>query len=118
MMTLAFDKLAEQNPQKSFIHIFPGVVNTGGLSRHTKGLMGYLLKIVDLVAGYFLIQPKDCAEMMLYCGTDPEFAHGSWSLDSDCSPKAVKALVEAREHGMPEKVIEHNERIFERVLSA
>ena len=116
-MTLAFDALAQQNPEKAFIHIFPGVVNTGGLARHTKGIYGILLTIFEFFAGWFLTRSKDAGEMMLYAGTNPEFAKGSWSLHSDCTPKTEPELVKARERGMAEKVIEHNERVFERVLS-
>lgn len=118
MMTLAFDKLAEQNPQKSFIHVFPGVVNTGGLARHTKGLYGWLVTIAEWFIGWFLIQPKDCGEMMLYCGTTPEFATGSWSVFSDGTPRTEKELVISRERGAADKVTDHNQRIFEKVLSS
>jgi hypothetical protein len=55
---------------------------------------------------------------MLYYGTSEQYAKGSKILDSDGSEKAEKVLVEYRERGMTDVVVEHNQKIFERVTSS
>lgn len=116
-MTLAFDRLAEQNPQKGFVHVYPGFVNTGVLARNATGILGFVMWIVETISGGFIMQPEEAGERMLYYGTSEQYAKGSWSLDWDGTPKTVKVLVEYRENGMAAKVEDHNRMIFNRVSS-
>lgn len=116
-MTLAYDKLAEQNPEKGFLHIYPGFVNTGVLSRNVTGLLWLLFSAIETVSSFFIIQPDEAGERMLYYGTTQEYATGSWSLGWDGTPKYVKALLEYREKGTADKVEDHNQKIFQRVTS-
>lgn len=126
MMTLAYDRMAEQNPEKSFIHPFPGLVNTGLLWRSAASapwLLGLLIRyVVEPVANLFGTKPEDVGERMLYYATSEQFAgqgtKGCWTLDANGTVKMGKGLEEYRAKGMAEKVEEHNARIFERVTSA
>lgn len=116
-MTLAYDKLAEQNPEKSFLHVYPGLVDTGIVGRHKSGLVGWLIRLVEAVLSWFAITPEEAGERMLHYATSEQFARGSWSLDWDGTPKAAKALVQAREKGMGDRIVEHNLKMFERATS-
>ena len=117
MKTLTFDKLAEQNPERAFIHTYPGFVNTGVLGRHTTGFLGFVVGWLEWIGGFFNVQPEEAGERMLYIGTCPEFAKGSWAL-WEGKPQDGKKLREYREKGTADTVVEHNQKIFERVTSA
>ncbi|KAK3698947.1 hypothetical protein LTR37_016734 [Vermiconidia calcicola] len=66
MLTLSSDRFAEQHPEQSFIHGFPGLVSTGLLGRSATGVLG----------GFFREQHSG----------------GSWSLDGDGTAKNIGAL--------------------------
>ena len=119
MLSLANDQFAEQNPEMGFVHVFPGLVSTGLLGNSATGVLGVLFRwVVQPVLSLFAMRPEEAGERMLYYGTSEQYARGSKILDSDGSEKAEKALVEHRERGMGEKVVEHNAKIFERVTSS
>lgn len=120
MQTLSWDYFAAQagNESRSFIHAFPGIVNTGLLSNSATGLLGVMVRI--LVAPLLSIvaqKPEDVGESMLFYGTAPQYAKGSWSLDSDGTSKVVSSLVQYRNQQWPRTIWEHNQRIFQRVTS-
>lgn len=117
-MSLAFDKLAEQNPDKAFLHVYPGVVNTGIGSRSTSGVVGFFMGIVGWLMSWFILQPEEVGERMLYYATTEQYEKGAWTLDWDGTPKNAKPLVEARERGMVDKVADHNQKMFEKALSS
>ncbi|KAF7187210.1 NmrA-like family domain-containing oxidoreductase notO [Pseudocercospora fuligena] len=117
--TLTFDHLAKENEGMGFVHVFPGLTQTGSLGRSAKGILAMFLRwIVEPVLGVLVAKkPEEVGERMLYYGTTEEFAKGSWALDWDGTPKEVDALKEYRRRGFAEKVAEHNERTFEQALS-
>ena len=119
MMTLSYDKFAQQNPEKSFIHAYPGLVSTNILANSAKGILGLFFQyIVQPILSFFALTPLEVGERMLYYGTSEQFSRGSWALDQNGTAQNVKALVEYRERGMADKVVEHNQKIFERATSA
>ena len=119
MLSLTNDKFAEQNPEKGFVHVFPGLVSTGLLGNSATGVLGYLFRwVLQPIISLFVTKPEEAGERMLYYGTSEQYAKGSKILDSDGSEKAEKALVEYRERGMADVVVEHNQKIFERVTSS
>jgi NAD(P)-dependent dehydrogenase (short-subunit alcohol dehydrogenase family) len=82
MMTLSWDFLAKQEPEKSFVHVFPGLVSTGLLSRSATGLLGIVMKwILEPIIGFFALKPEEAGERMLYYATAVQYEKGSWSLD-------------------------------------
>lgn len=119
MLSLTNDKLAEQNPEKSFVHVFPGVVSTGLLGNSATGVLGYFFRwVIQPILSLFVTKPEEAGERMLYYGTSDQYATGSKILDSDGTEKAEKTLVQYRERGMADVVVEHNQKIFERVTSS
>ena len=118
MMTLSYDKLAESNPEKAFVHVYPGLVSTGLLGRSATGLLGLLFRFVlEPILSLFAITPEEAGERMLYYGTSEQYAKGSWSLDWDGAAKDVEVLREYRETGMGERIVEHNHKVFERATA-
>ncbi|WPG97424.1 Hypothetical protein R9X50_00019900 [Acrodontium crateriforme] len=117
MMTLSFDVFAKQNPDKRFLHIFPGNVATGLLGRSATGVLGVLMRwVVEPVLGFFSLKPEEAGERMVYYGTSEMYPRGSLSLDWDGEAKEVKKLVVYRQEDMEETVWEHNTRVFARAL--
>ncbi|KAK4541636.1 hypothetical protein LTR36_007780 [Oleoguttula mirabilis] len=118
MTTLSFDHLAVQNPDISFIHVYPGLVSTGLLGRSATGVLGYVFRyVLEPILGLFSLKAEESGERMLYCGASEQYAKGSWSLDWDGAAKEEKVLKEYREKGWAERVWEHNQRMFERALA-
>ena len=119
MMTLSFDRLAEQNPEKSFVHSYPGVVSTGLLGKSASGILGMLFSyILEPILHLFSVDVKEVGERTLYYGTSDRYPKGSWSVDWNSEPKTVQTLVEYRDRGMADKIMDHNLKIFERATSA
>lgn len=116
--TLSYDKLAEQNPERGFVHVYPGLVNTGILGKSATGILGFFFTyVLQPLLSPFATSPGQSGELMLYLGTSEQYAKGSWAVDSDGTAKNEKVLVEYRDRGMAGKVEEHNDRIFERITS-
>lgn len=118
MMSLSYDYLAQHNPEKSFIHVFPGLVSTGLLGRSATGVLGFFFRyVVEPLLSLLVTSAEESGERMLYYGTNKLFDKGCWTLDADGTAKNADALVQYRERGMTEKIAEHNQRIFERATS-
>lgn len=115
LMTLSWDHLAAENKDRSFVHIFPGLVSTGLLGRSAKGALGGFLRwVVEPLLSLFVSKPEETGERMLFVATDGKYAKGSWSLDWDGKGMEVDVLKGYRERGFAEKVWEHNQKMFER----
>lgn len=115
MLTLSFDKLAEQDPEKAFLHVFPGLTSTGLLGRSAKGVLGFVMRwVLEPVISLFASRAEDVGERMLYFATTEKFATGSWSLDWDGTSKENAVLKGYRDRGLAEKVVEHNAKIFQK----
>ncbi|KAK3670405.1 hypothetical protein LTR78_009758 [Recurvomyces mirabilis] len=118
MMTLSFDHLAKENPDKSFIHVFPGLVSSGILARSATGILNVLFAwVVEPMLGLFVAKADGVGERMFYYGTSAVFAEGSWALDEAGVSKEVDVLKEYRAGGWAGKIWEHNLSVFERVVS-
>ncbi|KAK4553744.1 hypothetical protein LTR86_009242 [Recurvomyces mirabilis] len=118
MMTLSFDHLAKENPDKSFIHVFPGLVSSGILARSATGILNVLFAwVVEPMLGLFVAKADGVGERMYYYGTSAEFARGSWALDEAGVGKEVDILREYRAGGWAEKIWENNLSVFARVVS-
>lgn len=118
LMTLSYDAFAAQNPERGFVHVYPGVVNTGLLRRSASGFLGWVMRwIVEPVTSLFAQSVEESGERMLYYGTNEGYGKGTFAVDSDGTVKEVATLKKYRERGFGEKVVEHNLRVFERVTA-
>ncbi|KAM0432250.1 hypothetical protein ACHAPT_004788 [Fusarium lateritium] len=137
-MTLSLEALAQQAPEVSFIHNFPGSVDTD-LIRKDDGLMMQITKqcfrLGTTVMGKWL--PKEeCGERHAWLclssrfpakaeegveaalGSDGTKGSGVYSVDWDgesAPAEVVKLLGEYREEGVVDKVWKHMEREFVRI---
>lgn len=133
MNSLALEELASQNPRLSFIHAYPGLVQTdliGKLLKGASGWKGYVTNVVSWTLYPILrlisMSEKESGERFLYEATSANFAVGAegselnafyrvdWTQDR--APQ-VAQLDKYREEGMPKKVWEHTMSIFEKVLN-
>lgn len=120
MMTLSFDHLAKAYPEKSFIHVFPGLTRTGLLGRSATGVLGLLMRwVLEPVLGLFSLTSEEVGERMLYYGTSGLYkAKGEcWPLNEKGEPTVVDVLKGYRKRGWAEKIWDHDQRMFERALS-
>ncbi|GAB1740068.1 hypothetical protein NU219Hw_g4988t1 [Hortaea werneckii] len=120
MTTLSFDHLAKAHPEKSFIHVFPGLTSTGLLGRSATGVLGLLMRwVVEPVLGLFSSTSQEVGERVLYYATSGVYkARGEcWPLNEKGEPTVGDALKGYRERAWAEKIWEHDQRMFERALS-
>ncbi|RMZ08623.1 hypothetical protein D0862_03892 [Hortaea werneckii] len=120
MTTLSFDHLAKARPEKSFIHVFPGLTSTGLLGRSATGVLGLLMRwVLEPVLGLFSSTSEEVGERMLYYATSGVYkARGEcWPLNEKGEPTVGDALKGYRERAWAEKIWEHDQRMFERALS-
>lgn len=119
MQTLSYDYLSEHNPQKAFIHAFPGLVSTDLLSNSATGVLGVFFRWFMIpVFKLLFASPEESGERMLYYATSEQFAQGAWPIDERGDVSKAEALKEYRAQRFQETVWEHNEKVFEKALSA
>lgn len=145
MTALAFEKLAQENPDVGFVHVYPGLVRTNLMVNSTSGLLGIFMRwVVTPTLGLFCMTPEDCGERIFAYATTAEFSgagaegekagvrkvgggiakgqesvvKGAWFLDWD--GKVIgneEVLAGYRKKGMGEVVWKHTEEEWQRVLS-
>lgn len=124
MMTLSYDHLASQpeNKGRAFVHVFPGLASTGLLGRSATGFLGLVFRWVVEPALALLVaaKPEDVGERMLFYGMDADFM--GEDVEGRCVPVDDKSRVVEneilrgyREGRLKEKVVEWEDKVFERV---
>lgn len=126
MTSLALSELAKANPGVSFIHKYPGLVNTGlfnGILEAWTGawaIIGKVLKYTILpITKLFQTSVDEAGERALYDATSEKFKVArSYRLDQNDDPaKEVPVLSQYLEEGMGQKVWENTVGVYERVLA-
>ncbi|KAG8877237.1 hypothetical protein FRB97_001927 [Tulasnella sp. 331] len=85
---LMVEEYAKAHPQMSFMHIFPGAVNTS-LTRNLHWSLKPLLSVASLA----FTSQKDCGEWMLYPLLSPAFRQGAFYLDNHAEPVPPKQII-------------------------
>jgi hypothetical protein len=147
MTDMAFESLAEQAPEVSFINDYPGPVKTG-LHREAEGVLMWFLTWVMAIIGPFICIPiKESGERHLFFATnakyparlgedgsgvplvdgveaarglDGEVGSGVYSIHwsgTHSGEKVVRLLDSLRGQGMVRKVWEHTAGEFERITA-
>ncbi|KAK2811089.1 hypothetical protein FQN50_002425 [Emmonsiellopsis sp. PD_5] len=125
MTSLAFEYLAEKHSQITFMHAFPGVVQTTLITRITplenSGIFWWILLAAlrgafPVVAALFGMSTEESGESHAYHLTSDSFGPGAWRIDS-CSDKVTSpgVLAQYREREWPEKVWDHTLRVFKKI---
>jgi len=83
---LATEEFAKRNPNISFIHIFPGFVDTPIV--HNFWVTKYFIWLLKFI----MKQPEDCAEWMLLPLLDDTFQAGAFHLNEFAEPLPPKTL--------------------------
>jgi len=147
MMTLAFEAIAKQAPGVSFIHDYPGFVETG-LSRELKGPTVAIMKVVFKPLMAILKIPIDeVGERHTFFATSARFpanepkadgltldksvetavstegkvGGGVYSIDYEAegtSPKVQVVLTQLRENGTAERAWKHTQDEFVRITGS
>ncbi|TVY52430.1 Oxidoreductase andH [Lachnellula cervina] len=147
MMTLALEAIAKQAPGVSFIHDYPGFVDTG-LSRELKGSIPTIMKVVFKPLMAILKIPIDeTGERQTFFATSARFSAsepnadglslakgietavstegkvggGVYSIDYEAegtSPKVQAVLTELKENGTAEKAWKHTQGEFVRITGS
>lgn len=139
MMTLAFEKVAEDNPTVAVVHQYPGTVKTK-LHRRDNSVMSWVAWAMLCVVGLlgWTVSMEESGERMLYSttsgrypaaadhkggddvgrGTNGKLGSGMYSLnwDGESAEVEVEGLLEGmRRDGTSEKVWVHVVGVFERI---
>ncbi|KAI9838860.1 MAG: hypothetical protein M1819_004067 [Sarea resinae] len=74
MMTLAMDRFAAENPSISFVHVFPGLVNTPVLSRGLPAPAAIFMKYVGIpILSLFALSYNEAGERELFYATSARY---------------------------------------------
>lgn len=144
MTTLSLEALANQAPEVSFVHDFPGLVKTN-LARGGEGPAVFVLKQVFKVINPLLaMSNRECGERQTFVATSAQYPNkdalangvplpagaavargtngqsgsGVYSVDWDgtsSGPKVEALLSRYRQEGLVEKVWEHTTKEYERI---
>jgi hypothetical protein len=91
--------LSERYPNLTFIHIYPGVVDTPAMRPNW-----WMSIISTLLKPFVLVTPEVCAQFMLYPLFSPEFASGGYLLNQQAEKLAYPPNLEG---DVATKVWEH-----------
>ena len=70
MHTMALDKLARENPEVTFIHSWPGWVNTGNIRRGSGPILSWFAWLIfEPIIGLFAIRDADSGQRHLFQST-------------------------------------------------
>jgi hypothetical protein len=147
LISLGLEAVARTAPEISFVHDYPGTVNTALLGR-IQGVTGVLMRTYIYLLGRWVCVPvEECGERQLYLatsakfppltggsatvrlgdgagvalGTTGEVGSGVYSVGWDCesaSPAGRELLAGLREKGMVDEVWRHTESEFKRITES
>ncbi|KAK5632214.1 hypothetical protein RRF57_007928 [Xylaria bambusicola] len=140
MLTLSLEHLAAENPKISFVHSFPGLVDTPLLARGSTGIKNLLLTWIAMpIASLFALRPEEAGARTLFYLTSARFSGDASngvpapaSVEDPATDTAARGVFlvndksqsvgdehvmeELRARGMDKKVWEHTMAIFKGVL--
>ncbi|KFZ24708.1 hypothetical protein V502_00804 [Pseudogymnoascus sp. VKM F-4520 (FW-2644)] len=125
MTSLALEHLAQDDERIAFLHVSPGLVNSGNFIRVTaaesagviwRAMLTVLCRMITAVQLIFGITPKECGERQAYHLTSDQFGPGAWRVGN--SSEVVSAhtggvFEKYKDGGWSEKIWEHTTAIFE-----
>ncbi|KFX88418.1 hypothetical protein V490_07647 [Pseudogymnoascus sp. VKM F-3557] len=129
MTSLALEHLAKNDERITFLHVFPGLVNTGNFIRVTAAessgvvwrvLLAAFCRMITVVQAVFGITPEECGERQAYHLTSDKFGPGSQRIDDSSeivSAHAGGVFEKYRDSGWPEKIWEQTTSVFESALA-
>ncbi|KAF2823258.1 NAD(P)-binding protein [Ophiobolus disseminans] len=126
MTNLSFYKLARENTGTSYVHAYPGFVDTGA-GRDARGALALLAKpIMWVMLKMMQVMPAESGERHLYAATSTSFAPqagedaatGSFLLNwnGDVLADTDKGR-KLREEGKEDAVWEHTEDVFKKICA-
>jgi hypothetical protein len=123
MHTLAFEYLAKRHPSVSFIHVYPGWVNTDIFNNLFQSKQGCLFMIAQwtLVPLFGLVATsvEDCGERQVFHATDRRYQTVGIALRVGAKGEIVtsdKVLGPLRAEGWREKIWDHTKHVWNEAL--
>ncbi|KAI1321248.1 NAD(P)-binding protein [Xylariaceae sp. FL0255] len=140
MLTLSLEHLAAENPKISFVHSFPGLVDTPLLGRGSTGVKNFLLvRVVTPILSFIALMPEEAGARTLFYMTSARFSvnGGGVPVPAGVEDEATKTaargvflineksqsvgdekvMEELRSRGMDKKVWEHAMATFKGALA-
>lgn len=129
MTSLALEHLAKDDERITFLHVFPGLVNSGNFIRVTAGesagvvwrvMLSVFCRMITAVQLIFGITPEECGERQAYHLTSEQFGLGAWRIDNSSevvSENAGGVFEKYRASGWSEKIWELTTAVFESALA-
>lgn len=129
MTSLALEHLAKNDERITFLHVFPGLVNTGNFIRVTAAessgvvwrvMLAAFCRMITVVQAVFGISPEECGERQAYHLTSDKFGPGSQRIDDSSeivSAHAGGVFEKYRDSGWPEKIWVQTTSVFESALA-
>ena len=127
MTSLAFEHLAKENKEMTFLHSFPGLVRTdifarleppessGVVWRVTLAFIRGLVAILLLCVG---MPVEECGERQAFLLTTDRYGPGAWRIDASSEQVITPGVLERyREEGWRERNWEHTMRVFDAALA-
>ncbi|OBT65010.1 hypothetical protein VE03_05663 [Pseudogymnoascus sp. 23342-1-I1] len=129
MTSLALGHLAKDDERITFLHVFPGLVNSGNFIRvnaaESSGVIWRVMlmvfcRMITALQLIFGVTPEECGERQAYHLTIDQFSPGAWRIDnsSDIVSERTGGVFEKyRDRGWPEKIWGHTISVFESALA-
>lgn len=139
MLTLLLEKWANENPEISFVHSYPGLVDTPVLTHGSSGITGFLLRwVVTPILRIFSTSAEDAGARVLFQATNSRYTAteklsqavalpegvskvqqppgGVFLLDASSEPVDNEAVLADQRRYLTAKVWDHAQQIFAKVL--
>ncbi|GLB12101.1 hypothetical protein AtubIFM57258_009379 [Aspergillus tubingensis] len=123
MTSLMVEEFASRYPSTTFIHTYPGIVNSG-ISRESGRFVGCIVKAVMFLGRPWMVSEKESGERSLFAATSREISTCAKSNTGDGKRNAIilnwdgsevgnrRLLEEYRKKGVGDMVWKHTEEIF------
>ncbi|KFY80259.1 hypothetical protein V498_08826 [Pseudogymnoascus sp. VKM F-4517 (FW-2822)] len=129
MTSLALEHLSKDDERITFLHVFPGLVNSGNFIRVNAAesagvfwrvMLTVFCRMITAVQLIFGITPEECGGRQAYHLTSGQFGPGAWRIGN--SSEAVSAHVGGvfetyRDDGWSEMIWKHTTAVFESALA-
>ncbi|RYP68901.1 hypothetical protein DL770_008359 [Monosporascus sp. CRB-9-2] len=114
LTSLAFDYLAANNTNVTFVHNYPGLVESDnfrrvnppeGASLLHRIFLAAVKRLVALIRFFIGMTPNEAGERQVYHFTSDRYSPGAWRVHQNSEPlPATKALKHYEANGWPEKI--------------
>ena len=127
MTTVSFERFATNDKNITFMHAYPGLVQTDIFARLTplpsagllwRGTLASIRGLVGLIMFFFGMPVDECGDRQTFLLTTDSYGPGAWRIDSSSEAVSVPGVMSKYgERSWMERIWDHTMRVWEIALA-